>query len=90
MDLIICPQVLPSHTIIPPGKMAELLDHVKMKLMEHFRENELAQKFTKPIFMWGKKDSRCSQKQKIIFLADRLSLHNITTSTGLRENAYQG
>ena len=26
-----------SHTIIPPGKLAELLDPVKMKLIEHFR-----------------------------------------------------
>ena len=31
-----------SHTIIPPGKLAELLDHVKMKLIEHFKEYELA------------------------------------------------
>ena len=31
-----------SPTIIPPGKLAELLDHVKMKLMEHFKEYELA------------------------------------------------
>ena len=31
-----------SHNIIPPGKLAELLDHVKMKLMEYFKEYELA------------------------------------------------
>ena len=31
-----------SHTIFPPGKLAELLDHVKMKLIEHFKEYELA------------------------------------------------
>ena len=31
-----------SHTTIPPGKLAELLDHVKMKLIEHFKEYELA------------------------------------------------
>ena len=31
-----------SHTIIPLGKLAELLDHVKMKLIEHFKEYELA------------------------------------------------
>ena len=31
-----------SHTIIPPGKLAELLDHVKLKLIEHFKECELA------------------------------------------------
>ena len=31
-----------SHTLIPPGKLAELLDHVKMKLVEHFKEYELA------------------------------------------------
>ena len=30
-----------SYTIIP-GKLAELLDHVKMKLMEQFKEYELA------------------------------------------------
>ena len=30
-----------SHSIIPPGKLAELLDHVKMKLIEHFKEYEL-------------------------------------------------
>ena len=28
---------LPSHTIIPPGNLAELLDHVKRKLIEHFK-----------------------------------------------------
>ena len=33
---------LPSHTIIPPGKLAELLDNVKMKLIEHFKEYELS------------------------------------------------
>ena len=32
-----------SHTIIPPGKLAELQDHVKMDLKEHFfKEYELA------------------------------------------------
>ena len=31
-----------SHSIIPPGKLAQLLDHVKWKLMEHFKEYELA------------------------------------------------
>ena len=30
-----------SHTIITPGKLAELLDHVKMKLIEHFEDYEL-------------------------------------------------
>ena len=34
--------VLLSHTIIPPGKLAELLGHVKMELIEHFKEYELA------------------------------------------------
>ena len=29
-----------SHTIIPPGKLAELLNHVKMKQIEHFKEYE--------------------------------------------------
>ena len=33
-----------SHTIIPPSKLADLLDHVKMKLIEHFKEYELALK----------------------------------------------
>ena len=31
-----------SHTIIPPGKLAELLGHVKMELTEHFKGYELA------------------------------------------------
>ena len=31
-----------SHTIIPPVKLVEILDHVKRKLMEHFKEHELA------------------------------------------------
>ena len=31
-----------SHTIILLGKFAELLDHGKMKLIEHFKEYELA------------------------------------------------
>ena len=31
-----------SHTLTPPGKLAELLGHVKMKLIEHFKESELA------------------------------------------------
>ena len=31
-----------SHTIIPPGKLTELLDHVNMELIEHFKEYELA------------------------------------------------
>ena len=31
-----------SHTIIPPGKLAELLAHVNMELIEHFKEYELA------------------------------------------------
>ena len=31
-----------SHTIILPGKLAEILHHVKMKLIEHFKEYELA------------------------------------------------
>ena len=31
-----------SHTIIPPGKLAELLDHVKMNLIEHFKKYEFA------------------------------------------------
>ena len=31
-----------SHTIIPPGKLAELLEHVNMELIEHFKEYELA------------------------------------------------
>ena len=31
-----------SHTIIPPGKLAKLLGNVKMKLIEHFKEYELA------------------------------------------------
>ena len=31
-----------SHTIIPPGKLAELLGHVKMELIEHLKEYELA------------------------------------------------
>ena len=31
-----------SHTIFPPGKLAELLGHVKMELIEHFKEYELA------------------------------------------------
>ena len=26
-----------SHTISPPGKLAESLDHVKIKLKEHFK-----------------------------------------------------
>ena len=31
-----------SHAIIPPGKLAELLEHVIMELIEHFKEYELA------------------------------------------------
>ena len=31
-----------SHTIIPPGKLAGLLGHVKMELIKHFKEYELA------------------------------------------------
>ena len=31
-----------SHTIIPPGKLAELLGNIKMELIEHFKEYELA------------------------------------------------
>ena len=31
-----------SHTRIPPGKVAELLDYVKMKLIEHCNEYGLA------------------------------------------------
>ena len=31
-----------SHSITPPGKLAELLEHVNMELIEHFREYELA------------------------------------------------
>ena len=31
-----------SHTIYPPDKLAELLGHVKMELIEHFKEYELA------------------------------------------------
>ena len=31
-----------SHTIIPSGKLAEILDHVKMNLIGHFKEYELA------------------------------------------------
>ena len=31
-----------SHTIIPPGKLAELLGHVKVELIEHFKEYKLA------------------------------------------------
>ena len=31
-----------SNTIILPGKLAELMDHVKMKLIESFKEYELA------------------------------------------------
>ena len=31
-----------SHTIIPPCKYAELVDHLKSTLIEHFKEYELA------------------------------------------------
>ena len=31
-----------SHSIIPPGKLAELFKHVNMELIEHFKEYELA------------------------------------------------
>ena len=31
-----------THSIIPPGKLAELLEHVNMELIEHFKEYELA------------------------------------------------
>ena len=31
-----------SHSIIPPGKLKELLEHVNMELIEHFKEYELA------------------------------------------------
>ena len=31
-----------SHTIIPSGKLAELLDHIKVELIEQFKEYELA------------------------------------------------
>ena len=31
-----------SHTIIPPAKLSELIHQVKMKLIEHFKEYELA------------------------------------------------
>ena len=30
-----------SHALVSPGKLAELLDNVKMKLIEHFKEYEL-------------------------------------------------
>ena len=33
---------LHSHSKIPPGKFAELLEHVNMELIEHFNEYELA------------------------------------------------
>ena len=42
MDLDTLSSGLLSYTIIPPVKLAELLDHVKRKLMEHFEEYELA------------------------------------------------
>ena len=29
-----------SHTILSPGKLPELLSHVKMELIEHFKEYE--------------------------------------------------
>ena len=31
-----------SHSTIPPGKLAELLEHANMELIEHFKEYELA------------------------------------------------
>ena len=31
-----------SHTIIPPGRLAQFLEHVNMELIEHFKEYELA------------------------------------------------
>ena len=31
-----------SYTIIPPSKLAELLDHVKMKLIDYFKTYKLA------------------------------------------------
>ena len=30
-----------SHTLIPPDKLVELLEHVNMELIEHFKEYEL-------------------------------------------------
>ena len=33
-----------SHSIILPGKLAELLEHVNMELIEQFKEDELAMK----------------------------------------------
>ena len=42
MDWILYLLGLLSHTIIPPGKLAELLEHVNMELIEHFKEYELA------------------------------------------------
>ena len=38
---ILSSDLLP-HTVIPPIKLAELLDHVKRKFIEHFKEYELA------------------------------------------------
>ena len=34
------------------------------------------------------KDSKCSQKKKNIFFADKLSLYNMAASSGLGENNY--
>ena len=31
-----------AHALIPPVILAELLDHVERKLIEHFKEHELA------------------------------------------------
>ena len=36
------PSGLLLHTVILPGKLAELLDHVKRRMIEHFKEYELA------------------------------------------------
>ena len=50
-----------SHSIIPPGKLAELLDHVNMELIEHFKEYELAmteihQYYDLPLVSYGYTD----------------------------------
>ena len=50
-----------SNSIIPPGKLAEFLEHVKMELIEHFKEYELTmteihQYYDLPLVSYGYTD----------------------------------
>ena len=55
--------VLLLQTIIAPIKLAELLDHVKRKLMDHFKEyklvmTEMHQKYDLPLVCYSYRDDK--------------------------------